>query len=206
MKINRESFNEKFSDYSLINWLCPSCKSGHVTLKVKSIKTFEITKSKEDQVNEAWMPDWIKRHLIGTMICSNTQCKEVFTIAGKIQYEENPRATKEPYYIEYLYIQYVFPVIPLFPLPDNLPYEIIEAIEEAFKLFWINKSACANAIRTAVELLLTDKRIKKIALTKNKKRRMLSLHERIELFKEKKCIYCKSTNGCKMDWERRQSY
>ena len=72
---------------------------------------------------------------------------------------------------------------------DPCPADIKDEVRAASSLYWSDVSASANRIRTAVEKILDHKKIKrskKIQSGKNAgKNRRLSLHERIELFKQK---------------------
>lgn len=77
------------------------------------------------------------------------------------------------------------PSIQIISIPDECPDDVKAELISASSLFWSDLSASANRIRAALELILTHKKIKKTQSTKSGKRRVLSLHERIELFKAK---------------------
>ncbi|MCC6246009.1 MAG: DUF4145 domain-containing protein [Gemmatimonadaceae bacterium] len=61
-------------------------------------------------------------------------------------------------------------------------------VNRSFSLYWSDAKACGNAIRCAVEELLTAQRVNKSAgkPKPGKHRQMLSLHKRIELFAKAK--------------------
>ncbi|MBN1462628.1 MAG: DUF4145 domain-containing protein [Paludibacteraceae bacterium] len=176
MSINRDLYQNGFSSDNLPSWECPTCKSGKLHFDKTNITLFETNKSKEFHKEIDWEPHLIDRHFQGTIHCSNPKCKETYAIAGKIEaYENNEK--------DFFYLNYIYPVIHIFELPDEISYEVEEALVLVFKLFWVNEAACANAIRKTVETILTDKNILKTKKTKSGKRDKLSLHDRIELFK-----------------------
>ena len=80
--------------------------------------------------------------------------------------------------------EYFYPAIELFEISENVPYEVEEQIKTAFKLYWIDDAAFLNALRTTVELILNDKRIRKT----DENRKYLTLNERIKLLREKEPI------------------
>ena len=77
----------------------------------------------------------------------------------------------------------------LFEIPRQTPPDVRKRIEESFNLLWCDRPACGNRIRTAVEDILTDRKITRFKRKKGKgkKGKLLrrSLHERIEEFEAK---------------------
>lgn len=74
---------------------------------------------------------------------------------------------------------------PIINFTNLVPLNIRKEMQRSFRLYWVDLPACANSIRTCIELLLTHQKIKRIEITKNGKEYILSLHKRIELFREK---------------------
>jgi hypothetical protein len=62
--------------------------------------------------------------------------------------------------------------------------QIVEPLNESFKLFFSAPSAASNSVRVAIEELLTELKVKRFNLV-SKKRRMISLHQRIGLLPAK---------------------
>jgi len=182
MQIDQESFKEKFTMNKIPKWNCSSCQEGKLFFKEEDITAFETIEEKKKKNKSKKKIYLFEKYFLGTITCNNPECKEIFTIAGKLKLEKNSNSKFEKSCIENYYPQYIFPTLHIFNIPEETAYDVQEAIITAFKVFWINNSACANAIRTTVELILNDKNIKIIEKT-NKKWRKLSLHERIELFK-----------------------
>jgi len=185
MRIDRETFSDYFTAYNIPIWNCSSCKKGTVVFNKKSFSIFETNESRKETKTDYWEPEMMVKYFFGKTNCNNAKCKEVFIIAGTITVEEDYDDEKGQIFTECYYPNFIFPVLHLFTLPDDIPVDVEEYIINAFRLFWIDKSACANAIRTSVETILNDKKVLKTELTKRKKRRSLSLHERIELFEKK---------------------
>ena len=186
MRIDRKDFNDNFTTYDIPDWNCSTCHKGKLLFDKKNITEFETAESKLNQKHEAWEPSWLDKFFHGTLTCNNPKCKEIFSIAGEIKIEEDYDGEHGATYTNCYYQEYIYPTLHLFKIAEDTPSEIEESIKSAFKVFWIDKSACANSIRTTVEVILNDKRILKTELlAKKKKRRSLSLHERIELFEKK---------------------
>lgn len=186
MRIDRESFDDNFTTYDIPDWNCSSCHKGKLLFDKKNITEFETAESKLNQKHEAWEPFWLDKYFHGTLICNNPKCKEIFTIAGQIKIEEDYDSEGGATYTSCYYPEYFYPTLHLFKIPEDTPSDVEDSIKAAFKVFWVDKSACANSIRTTVEVILNDKKVPKTELiVKKKKRRSLSLHERIELFEKK---------------------
>lgn len=185
MRIDRDSFDNNFTLYDIPDWNCSTCHKGKLLFDKKNITEFETSESKSNQKHDAWEPYWLDKYFQGTITCNNPKCKEVFSIAGLIKVEEDYDGEHGPTYTSCYYPEYFYPTLHLFKIPQDTPSDIEESIYAAFKVFWLDKSACANAVRTTVEVILNDRKVLKTELTKGKKRRSLSLHERIEIFEKK---------------------
>ncbi|MPR33649.1 DUF4145 domain-containing protein [Cytophagaceae bacterium SJW1-29] len=79
---------------------------------------------------------------------------------------------------------FFYPPLPIFKIPEKCPPLIKDEIILSFALFWVDLSSCANKIRTAIEILLTQEKVKR-SVIKNKKRRRLNLHDRIVEYQKK---------------------
>jgi len=185
MQIDRDSFNENFTIYDFPDWHCSTCQKGKLFFNKKNITIYE---TKESKMNRAEFDnrelDLVDKYFIGTITCNNPECKEIFIIAGNLYLEENIDDSSGKGYTELYYPKYIFPTINIFKIPEETPFDVQDSIIIAFKIFWIDKPSCANAIRTTVDTILTDKKIRKIEIINNK-RKKLTLHKRIELFKSK---------------------
>ena len=92
-------------------------------------------------------------------------------------------ATRQEYFPLYR-IRAIEPPPALIRLSNAIPEEITDELFRAFRLFWIDGQACANAIRGVVEVFLNQMRVRKTAGS-GRRRDRLSLHRRIEEFGKK---------------------
>lgn len=186
MNINRDSFNESFLLNDTPDWNCSSCYRGKLIFVEKDATVYETNQLKMDFHNDAWEPDWVQKYFVGVIRCSYSKCQEVYTIAGNVKVEQYQDERGASFHSDNYCPQYFFPVLHIFQLPEDISGDIEEAIINAFKIFWIDKSSCGNAIRKSVEVIMDDKKVPKYMKgTEGKRRRRLNLHERIVLFDKK---------------------
>lgn len=187
MKFDRDLFEESFSLDHFPEWVCPTCNNGKLHVD-KPFISQELVRSKNAHTEEDWEPESKHEKFYGDLVCNSKKCGEKVTIAGRIEYwldEEMEEANKERLLQKKFYPEYFYPYLKLFALPIDFPFELEEPIETIFKLFWVDSSACANAIRIMVGEILTEQRINKTTKGRNKKRQYLNLHQRIENLKRK---------------------
>lgn len=120
----------------------------------------------------------------GTFRCSDPNCGRGVLVSGDWSYDVDVEsATGGTRWTDYIRIRYVDPALPIFTPPSKTPAKVTAAITAAAELLWINPNAAANHLRQAIEELLTSKRVRSTVLTKKRKRRRLSAHERIDLYR-----------------------
>lgn len=187
MEIDKDSFEEYFTYDQLPNWLCSTCKKSRLVFESNKIIVCQTNASKEYDRN--WVgeePYYLANHFHGTIKCSDSKCNEIYTIAGRFIIEEDFDEEEEQIFNkESYYTEYIYPIVNIFKLPEDTPWEVEEAITIAFKVFWIDKAACANAIRKSVEIILTDKKVNKFKKHLNKPRTKFTLHQRIDIFEKR---------------------
>lgn len=76
------------------------------------------------------------------------------------------------------------PHLKLIEIPSKCPKQIVDPLNESFKLYFSAPGAASNSVRVAIEELLTELKVKRFDIVK-KKRRMISLHQRISLLPAK---------------------
>lgn len=164
---------------------CSFCKKGEIIFNPNNIKVFETVESAENFLKrpKGWDIYWIDKYYTGTMNCDNKQCLETYIVSGVVEVKSLPKKQESGKIIENYKLKYIYPVFHLFEVPEDIPYEIEEALKQVFILYWIDESACANAIRTCIELVMDDKRISKSFKDAKGIRRKKTLHQRIEDFK-----------------------
>lgn len=146
----------------------------------------ETKESSDSRGHDAWEPDWIREKFVCFLRCSRPPCGEVVSTSGNTVTQEyhipdqaNPYACIDHGLTTRLHATYVSPAPPVFPLPKGTPAAVREELRKAFDLFWIDYGACANKLRSTLELLLDHFRIPRRTKTK-KGLRLLDLHSRIE--------------------------
>lgn len=77
--------------------------------------------------------------------------------AAEVEYEYSDEETgaEEKFCTEWICPKYLYPAIPLIGIPINAPGTVHAALHQAAQLYWPSLSACANAVRKAVECLMT---------------------------------------------------
>ena len=166
---------------------CSFCKTGEIIFESNKIKVFETVESNKNFIQKprGWNVYWIDRYYTGIMNCDNKNCLETYIISGVVEVKNSTKLLEKGKLIEYYKLKYIYPIFHLFEIPEDTPYDIEMAVEQVFSLYWIDESACANAIRKCVELIMDDKKIPKSTKDKKGIRRKKMLHQRIEDFRLK---------------------
>jgi hypothetical protein len=140
-----------------------------------------------DAVHEGWIePEDLKGTFATQLRCTNPECGRQLAVAGKwrciAEADYDNRALEYP---DLLLVQYVSPPLRIITPPARTPQKVVDAIDAANSVIWINPSAAANQLRQAVEELLTHLKVVRTAVSKKGKRVRLSTHARIELYRAK---------------------
>lgn len=176
-----------FTKNRVPDWTCPHCQKS--VLKFDTFKSQETAISRSWHSHEDWEPEYIQYSFTGSLSCPS--CNEFVAFLGDGREEFNH------YYDEYReeYVEenhssftpkFFYPTLQLFKIPDSCPGEIAKTINESFALYWNDLASCANKIRVSLELLMDEQKVKKTFINKKRKRQRLSLHKRIEAFKNSK--------------------
>ena len=168
-------------------WTCPTCEKGVLNPTKESFKSDELGHSR-DHSHDSWEPDCIEYVYSCQLTCSNGACSEVVSSAGTggvDVYEcQNEDGYWEQSYESIFKPTFFQPHLKLFRIPPECPPEIVEPLNESFKLFFSSPSAASNSVRMAIEALLTALKVKRFNLIKGQ-RRIISLHQRIQLLPTK---------------------
>jgi hypothetical protein len=161
MRLNKDILVKSFEIGQIPNWSCPTCKHGKLYLG-GIVDRNQTKESKNDFQEDYWDFSFVKHRFHFKMKCNNNECQEIVTVAGYTQASEieEPDSSGDKA-IDFFYPQYFYPAIELFEIPEEVPYDVEEQIKLAFKLYWIDDAAFLNALRTTIELILNDKRIRK---------------------------------------------
>jgi len=183
--MNRDHFGGPFSKNSLPAWHCPTCGDGVLALEPNSLRKEETRDSKNARSHDAWEPDWIHSRFDAVLRCGSPNCRDVVMLLGHTEWfeyydEEHGQNIEEalmPTYFEP-------PVMPI-QIPRECPEAVRNSVSVAAQLLWTNPPAAGNALRTALEALLSHKKILQRGKDRKGKSFSLKLHARIELFQKK---------------------
>ena len=149
-----------------------------------SLQERENFRSKSFRSDDDWDPEWIEYVFSASAKCSNTKCKQDYVISGTggvgPSFDDEYGQTLEDYFAP----KACFPMPQIIQIPTKCPSDVTTDLIEAFALFWAHRGSSANAIRSALEKLMTHQGIpEEIPTTKDpSKMAQLNLHQRIELY------------------------
>lgn len=177
-----------FTKNSTIEWSCPNCSSQSLFIvkdKLFDFQTAESTKMREE--DEFWDPEWLRFVFSGALKCK--KCTEFITFTGTGYTEESGYYDQDDdqYYTfhDEVFIPTFFqPTLRIFEFPEKCPENVKNEITDSFKLFWTDLPSCANKIRTSLEIIMNEEKVKRYSI-KNGKRFQISLHNRIVNYKNK---------------------
>jgi hypothetical protein len=183
MTLVRKLWNPTFRDV-FPPWPCPTCKIGRLRVVSKSlVKRASADFKTGQEIGYADPGDEVGTF---TTFLDCIHCYESVAVAGRYSVDIEGHYSVDAQ-IELLLSPVVLvPPPPIIELPDALPTPVANAIAQVFLLFWSDSEACANRIRSCVELILTRIGIPRTrVITKRgtgvRKRERLKLHTRIEL-------------------------
>lgn len=181
--MDRKILKLPFSPGNPPDWICPSC--GKAPLRIRK-GTFlkEERAGTRDHSHQAWEPEWIAYTYSCVLECANDACKEFVASGGTGAVEEDVGLDRdgepELLYEDSFRPKFFIPHLKLLKIPEKCPEAVSKPIEESFSLFFASPGAASNAIRTAVEAILTDLKIRRFERSGGKLR-FVSLHRRISL-------------------------
>ena len=182
--MNRELWkNRTFTNENPINYPCPKCSLGFLTLKRKIV--MEITPSGTEMESYSY-PNGIEHIFNGTLICKNENCKELVSISGQCLKDirtgkELPNGEMVEHRFSTYYPKFFFPNLGIIDLPKEVSENVIEQINLSFSHYFNDLSSCANRIRNGIELILDDLKAPKWRKTKaGNKQVFKNIHSRIE--------------------------
>ncbi len=165
---------------------CPDCGEGFLRpegdlMKVRDPESEQLLARIEAHLDGAGE---LKGTCAGTFRCTDSDCGGAVLISGDWSYDiDTDPDSYGTRWADYIRVRYVSPALPIFTPPAKTPKKVTAAITAASELLWINPNSAANHLRQAIEELLTHKRVKRTETTRNNKRRRLSAHDRIELYR-----------------------
>ena len=178
--------DRKFTNKAPSQYPCPVCYKG--TLGIGNVSHEPTKNGKLDA--EFNTPNGVENLTTGTFICSESSCREIVAfIAESLQgiefyYVDTDGQNKSGYINQYR-PKYFYPNLKMFELPHGISEELKDSINQSFSFFFSDLSSCANKIRTSIEILLNDVKAAKSKEVNGQRRKLKTLHSRIEHFKTK---------------------
>lgn len=162
-------------------WDCPTCKKGVFAMAAKALH------DQSDGVTEKYERDpereagWVERRYCVRGSCSN--CPETLLLVGmatedEYNFYDQETGEHDHEFLEVVYPKYLYPAIALIDIPSHTPKAVRAALEEAAQLYWPSLSSCANAVRKAIECLMTAQGLP----AENEEQKFIKLYHRIEAF------------------------
>ena len=184
MALKRQLWKPPFA--VLPSWPCPACEIGTVAITDGSLTIAETGLSKEAHEHEAWEPTWMDERFIAMLTCNNVKCKESVAVCGRTRHvEDHDFELQEQNWSRLYEPEFFSEALPVFPIPENCPDQIEQKLKQAFSLMWSDIGSSANRLRSAIEVLLDERKIHKTTLNSSGKRIRLTLHQRIASFRIK---------------------
>lgn len=172
---------------SLPSFPCPACREGHLLSSADDLREAETGESKRAHGHEAWDPEWVDERFSTLFRCNNPNCGHVVGAAGTVSVRESPSTLPNgDWDMEYvpLFTPMAFWEAPPIIRPcAECPEDVAAQLSRSFPLYWLDRSACANAVRATVETMLTERGIPETTTNRQDKIVRISLHDRIEKFK-----------------------
>ncbi len=189
--IDRKLYKGYFLREEMSGWMCPTCNKGTLQMEKDKFIFEDNSTTKQYRHHEDFnIPYDIVYTYTALLTCTNPKCKEVVTNSGTgcvdvVGQTLSPDGYPDTEYGDHFQPRYFYPPIHIFVIPKNTPDNVKDSIISSFSFVFTNKSASANQVRIALECLLTHLKINRYRITRNRKKKRLLLHERIELLPEK---------------------
>lgn len=143
-------------------FFCPECLNGKLQILDKdSINSFEYKKYNKmirEDYPEDYDRDWFKYSFAGFLTCNN--CSEKIGVLGSASFDECFIQQKGNCYDSQILERYTikyFDRVKDFIEIELLPSETLkEKLRESFLLYFSDKAACANKIRSFLDIFLTE--------------------------------------------------
>lgn len=182
MGVSKSDWSGSFID--LPAWTCPACQQGRYRVVPKTKVYVETGDSLRNHRHLDWDPTWHRDRFTWIMRCDNPACGEVATVCGEsadTEFYEDPElgSVLGPKHT----VVFIHPAPFPFPIGAKIPEDVRLLIQAAATLIWINPEGSANKLRQATEKLLLKQKVKAFTIDKNRKRKAITLHDRLVDFK-----------------------
>jgi hypothetical protein len=177
---------------TIVDLDCPICRNKGLrvvkdkTIDIKDIETAKFEDSLDKTEGESLFYEDYSGLFTAIAVCNRVSCYGRVIMHGKTTFKADYEQDKdgdtiEAYNLEYE-IKNIIPSPSIIEYPSETPKEYINQIDVISQQYWTNNEACLNAIRILLELIMNYHKVKRYNYRKGKKRTLVSLHNRIEIF------------------------
>ena len=165
---------------------CLICNRGALE---PTITEFESKISADHRVGAETLEGPERGFFHGELACSRVPCGNRYVVAGEwtrgsSNPDENDLDTYDPDSFGTV-VRHILPPLPLIAFPDATPPKVAALVESASSVLLSDPAAATTRIRTAIEVLLDEQRIRKTTINKRGVRVRLFAHDRIKLLESK---------------------
>jgi hypothetical protein len=165
------------------SWTCPTCQNGDLKAVDASLRKVETGPSKQAHAHEAWDPDWVTKRYILLFERTNQECGEVVTCSGDVSVEEDnfygADGELKRKWLDRFTPKYFHPPLLFFRIEAECPEEVAQHLTRAFALAWSDTASAVNAMRTALEAILSERGVARTVVNAKRKRVPIPLHHRL---------------------------
>lgn len=172
MEIDRKKWSEFFPKDVFPPWSCPGCSHGTLIVDNRSFIQGETAIS-------IFTGDFYEESFACQMKCTYPQCSGSIIVCGALFIGEIKDSASGIKNVDFCRPLYIYPTPDIFPIPSKCPENIVKEVKKAFSLYWCDTNAAGNRVRASIELLMDYLKVKKRMLTRQRKYRQISLHDRI---------------------------
>lgn len=186
--MDRLAWKRNMSRESAWPWPCPACARGRLQIEKNTLQIRETSSSRDYRNSKEdghWEPDMTTRRFTCLLVCKEPSCREPVIVCGTTGEEPEPDPEGGETWKEHLYPKFFHPAPPMIQIPEATPETVRKEVEKAFALYWCDLLSCANAVRNAIEQLLTHYKIRRNKIDAQRKTRRVSLHERIQIYSQR---------------------
>ena len=185
-QLKRLLWNPPYSN-ELPAFPCPACREGHLISDKKDLLKSESGPSIRAHGHEAWDPEWIEERFVALLRCNSPSCGDVVGLVGKGSYLEGYVTHGDGSWEQVATPTYTpisfWEAPPIIRVCEECPDSVLDQLKRSFPQYWLDLSACANAIRSTVEILLTERGIPRETEGKHGRKVWINLHDRVVMFK-----------------------
>lgn len=181
MSVVRATWKATLTKSAAPPWPCPRCGVGRLRIQKDSVCVVDTKDSELVNLRDGYHPGNEEGRFVAFLRCSERSCQDPVVVSGASGYDAEYDSEGREEWNLYLQPVWVYPSPDIFDIQENWPEAVVKEIRRAFSLYWGDREAAANAIRSAVEALLTHLKVRRFALNKKGRRYRLSLDARIKL-------------------------